>query len=260
MSDQRKSGPWDAPEPKVPARDRPARTRGRRIGRLAWLALLGVGVLAGGAALLRLFPGRVASANDWFGVGSSLLMLTLVGSSLAVDRLRLGQTLRYAAIWGAVASVLLVGLAYRAELAEAGARVRSALIPSYAVARGPRELVLSRSEGGHYAVVGQVNGRPVTFMIDTGASDIVLSPEDARRVGLNLASLRFDRVYGTANGAGRGAAATVDSLAVGPIRLSDVEVSVNEAPMGTSLLGMSFVRRLRSMRFEGDRLTLTWRP
>jgi aspartyl protease family protein len=104
-----------------------------------------------------------------------------------------------------------------------------------------------------------VNGAPVRFIIDTGASDIVLSPSDARRAGVDMASLDFARGYETANGAGRGARVVLKSLQVGQVHAADVEASVNAAPMRASLLGMAFLKRFESIEVRGGRLVLRWR-
>jgi aspartyl protease family protein len=148
-----------------------------------------------------------------------------------------------------------VGYVYRDDFISVGNRFRSALDPSHAVQTAPRVVTLTESEGGQYAVMGQVNGQPVRFMVDTGSSDIVLSPADAARLGAP-ASLKFDHQYETANGAGLGADWQVSSLAVGPIRFTSVPVSVNKAPMSSSLLGMTFLHRLESYEFKGRQLIL----
>jgi aspartyl protease family protein len=118
---------------------------------------------------------------------------------------------------------------------------------------------LSESEGGNFYVFGTVNGTPIRFLIDTGASDIVLSPSDARLIGIPTENLDYSRIYGTANGVGHGAMATVSRLTVGPISFSDVPVSINQAPMDSSLLGMTFLRRLKSFSIRNHRLYLRWR-
>ncbi len=116
---------------------------------------------------------------------------------------------------------------------------------------------LHASAGGSFYVEGRVNGVPVLFMIDTGASDIVLSPKDAARAGLAPQKLAYNRSYATANGSGLGATVTLDSLRVGTVRLTLVPTSVNKADMKDSLLGMRFLHQLKSFRFEGDTLILT---
>jgi len=90
--------------------------------------------------------------------------------------------------------------------------------------------------------------------------DIVAADQSiATRLGVDLSSLHFDDPYETANGAGHGARYSASSLAVGPIRFSDVAMSINQQPMHTSLLGMAFFKRLQSYSFEDRRLRLKWR-
>jgi aspartyl protease family protein len=115
-------------------------------------------------------------------------------------------------------------------------------------------MVVGRSDGGAFFVMAEVNGSPVRFLIDTGSSEIVLSPADAARAHVNSAGATLPSE--TANGVGYGAVATVDNLTVGPIRMRDVPVAVNRAPMSESLLGMSFLRRLESFEVRGDEMIL----
>jgi aspartyl protease family protein len=155
-----------------------------------------------------------------------------------------------------VGAAVVVGYAFRADLGDTVLRVRSALIPSYAIAAGDHTLVLGQDSDGGYHVVGQVNGQRVGFLVDTGSSDIVLSPADAQRIGVDLAALRYTHVYETANGEGQGAAYIAPSMAVGPLRMTNVAVSINKAPMSSSLLGMAFLKRMDSFEFKSGQLIL----
>jgi len=161
-------------------------------------------------------------------------------------------------IWVAVGGVLLIGFSFQNELTGLGLRLRSALVPGYSVETGPHELTLSESQDGHFHVFGTINGTRIAFLVDTGASDIVLDPTDARRLGIDLDALTFDRPFGSANGIGYGAKAVVGGLSVGPITFTDVEVSINKAAMVSSLLGMAFLKRLKSYSVSGGKLILRW--
>ena len=161
-------------------------------------------------------------------------------------------------IWVAAGGVLIIGFSFQNELKELGLRLRSSLIPGYAVQTGPRELALSESEDGHFHVYGTINGTRVPFLVDTGASDIVLDPADAQRLGIDLGSLTFDRPFGSANGIGYGAKTVVGGLSVGPIAFTNVEVAINKTRMGSSLLGMAFLKRLKSYSVSGGKLVLRW--
>lgn len=248
MADQR--GPWLGP----PENGRP------RFRFLIWIALIGA-VVAGLVALSRLFPGQVSDDYDKAYLLRGVVILAFVSAGIVYGRRRihLKAALRNALIWVGIFVVLAGGYAYQDELRSFGLRLRSELIPGYAVQSDPDELVLTESPGGNFFVFGSVNGQPVKFLVDTGASEIVLSPADALRVGVDIKALDYDRTYQTANGIGLGANITVHSLAIGAIEFSDVPVSVNKAEMGESLLGMTFLRRMASVEIRGRQLFLHWR-
>ena len=97
------------------------------------------------------------------------------------------------------------------------------------------------------------------FVIDTGSSDIVLSPADAQRLGLDLSAIKFSSANETANGVGHSAPFTAMKLTVGPFEMQNVPMQINQQPMSASLLGMPFLQRLKSYEVHGDRMTLTGR-
>jgi aspartyl protease family protein len=178
---------------------------------------------------------------------------------LRAGRPRWAEHLRHVALWAAIVAVLALGFAYRDVIADAPQRLRLAFSDGQPVAGGDRELIIPQDEAGAFVVVGKVNGQRVRFLVDTGATDTVLSPDDARRLGLDLGALSFDREAETANGLVAGAAFNADSLEVGPIRLEDFPMSVNRAPMSSSLLGLSFLDRLAAFEVRDHKLILTWR-
>lgn len=136
--------------------------------------------------------------------------------------------------------------------------------PMAAVRSGPatndgwNRLVIPADPRGHFLVDAEVNGTTITFLVDTGASSVVLSPQDARRVGLGPERLRFTERFGTANGTVRAAPVELREIRIGQLAQRYVPASVNEAPMGVSLLGMSFLGRLESWSVESGRLALYW--
>ncbi|CAN5424027.1 TIGR02281 family clan AA aspartic protease [soil metagenome] len=249
-------GPWGAPPP--PPKPRPAPPVSWR-RRLAWLAgVIAAGVLA--ASLFRAAPWALRTGYDWTFVvmwGGFLLLM-----SAGLLRARRGELLKgagHVAIWVAVVAVLALGYLYRAELAQAPQRLRMALNVGAPVATGERELRVAQTEGGAFVIVGQVNGQPVLFMVDTGATDTVLSPADAQRVGIDVAALDYDQTAETANGLGYGATWTADRLAIGGLQLGAFPMVVNKAPMSGSLLGMSFLSKLESYEVRDRTLILRWR-
>lgn len=246
MSESRR--PWDRDEPPPP----PA-PRGR--GWL-WITLLaGVGVLLW--VVSRAFPGALQKTEDWAWLAQGLGLLVVVSAGvLSARKINWGEKARHAAIWVGILGVLFVAVAYRDELEDVGRRLRSEFSGSYPVAAGDRELVVTQDDQGGFFVMGRVNGQPVRFLVDTGASDTVLSPADAHRLGLDRRPLQFDRSAETANGTGYGAQITAESVAVGAIELKALPILINQAPMTSSLLDMSFLSRLESFQVRGRRLYL----
>jgi aspartyl protease family protein len=240
--------PWGQPP-------KPGR-KASRLGLALWLGALAVlGLSLWG--LTELFPNGNPSWMDTAALVRMVAILAVISSSLLfIRQINLKQTVRNVLLWAGIMGVLALGFAYQEPLRDAALRLRSGLIPGYPVQTGTGEMVISESEGGNYLVYGTVNGTRVRFLIDTGASDIVLSPADARRVGIDFGLLDFDHRYETANGVGKGALTKVNTLTVGDAHFTDVAVSVNQADMNASLLGMTFLKRFKSFGFSEGKLSL----
>ena len=116
---------------------------------------------------------------------------------------------------------------------------------------------LASGSGGHFSADGAVNGGPVRFVIDTGASMITLPAADATRLGLDWRKGQPGLLQ-TANGQVVAYRVKLDTVRVGGIELNNVDGVVIEQGLGVALLGMSFLNRVE-MKQEGGRLTMTRR-
>jgi aspartyl protease family protein len=122
---------------------------------------------------------------------------------------------------------------------------------------GLTEVRLRRRLDGHFTANVEVNGKTMSMIVDTGASTIVLRPEDAAKAGIDVSRLTYKVPVLTANGRTVAARVYVDKVAIGPLDRQRVEALVAQpGAMTQSLLGMSFLSRLRSYEFSGDFLTL----
>lgn len=118
---------------------------------------------------------------------------------------------------------------------------------------GAREVVLQRNRQGHYVAGGEINGLPVTFLLDTGATDVAIPETIARRANL---SAGYAGQANTANGRVTVYSTIVDELVIGNIVLRDVQASITPSMPGeTILLGMSVLRQIEFSQ-RGDTLTL----
>ncbi len=120
------------------------------------------------------------------------------------------------------------------------------------------QITLRPGRNGHFFVTAEIRGVEVEFMVDTGASHIALTSEDAERIGLNPENLAYNAVTQTANGTTPVALITLDDVSIGQIEVRDVPAIVTRAPMGISLLGMSFLGRLDGYQVENGNLILYW--
>lgn len=224
----------------------------RRLSPL-WLFVGAVAILIG--VLLWQFPLALEEQGGWAHLVYMLCFLALVAGGVFHKGLRARTALKYACIWIGIAGIIGLGYAYRFELAGVRDRMLGELVPGAGIQAGG-EILFRADSSGHFNVEAQINGVPVRFLVDTGASDVTLSPRDAKRIGLDPSRLEFSRQYRTANGIVKGAPITLPSIRIGPIEVRNVAGSVNGAPLSASLLGMSFLERLSGYSVENGTLIL----
>lgn len=119
-------------------------------------------------------------------------------------------------------------------------------------------LTLRADARGHFLVVAEVDGKPIRFLVDSGASNIVLSRHDAAALNLGPDQLIYTQLYSTPGGTVRAAPVHLREVRIGALRLLNVQASVSERPMDVSLLGASFLARLKAYEVSGGRMTLRW--
>ena len=130
------------------------------------------------------------------------------------------------------------------------------LLPSQGVAISNNTISISRARDGHFYADMLANGAKIRFVVDTGASDIVLSTQDARKAGISLDNLRYLGIAETANGEVRTARTTLQTLEFSGLLEKNVRVFVSEGQMSISLLGMAYLRRFDRIEIIDDTLLL----
>jgi aspartyl protease family protein len=237
---------------KLPSR----KSSGFPIGVAVWF-LLAIAAGAGLWGLFSYFPGSLESEGNKISFVHGIALLALISSGLLFRRrINFREAGRHIAIWLGVAFVLVLGYSYQEQIGDAVIRVKSELLPGQPSLSGEGVITLTKGSDRHFHVTGLANGSRINFLIDTGATGIALSPEDAKRIGIDLSRLEYTHVFETANGLGRGAPWHLDTLSVGPIEFRNVAVTINQADMNGSLLGMSFLDRLGSYEVTGRKLIL----
>lgn len=214
-----------------------------------------VGLLVG--FLVWRFPGVLSSGNDSMRIVYLIGLLALVSSGvLATRRMPLKQAAKQVLAWVGIGLVLVIGYGFRDELGLIGDRVMGELLPQGGIETGEGAVSFRASADGHFYVEAEIDGTRLRMLVDTGATQVVLSLADARRLGFDVDGLSFTGFAGTANGTVRTASVRLGEIVVGPITVRDVAASVNQSEMDGSLLGMSFLERLGGYEVSGNTLTL----
>ena len=110
---------------------------------------------------------------------------------------------------------------------------------------------------GHYYLTAELNGAEVEFVVDTGATEVVLTQADAVAAGLDPENLVYSGTAMTANGETRVAPARINIFKVGDIKDRNIRVLVNEGEMDVSLLGMSYLQTFDSIAISGQKMVLS---
>ena len=230
--------------------------------RLLWFLLVGLLI-----AILVLFARNGAgtvgplSTGDFGSLAYKIALLVFLGGAvLTMFRERFTHAIAAALLWVVVGLVLVIVYSYRFELHEVADRVLVVLVPGHVISHG-RTVEIGRTNAGDFAVSAQINGARVAMVLDTGASSVVLTRDDAKAAGLPLEVLTYTVNIDTANGRARAAPVTLDRIAIGGLEERSVEALVAQpGQLKTSLLGMSFLNRLQSWEVSGDRLLLRGYP
>jgi aspartyl protease family protein len=231
-------------------------------GRLLWFLLAAVAI-----ALIALLAhngdGTIGplSTGDFASLSYKLILIVFIASGVVVMfRGRFTQAIAAAFLWIVIGLALLVGYTYRFELRDVGDRVLAEIIPGHVVEHG-RSVEVARAFNGDFDISARINGARVSMVLDTGASSVVLTRDDAKAAGLPLEVLAYTTVIDTANGRTHAAPVKLDRIAVGGLVERSVDALVAQpGQLKTSLLGMSFLNRLQSWEVRGDRLVLHGYP
>lgn len=177
-----------------------------------------------------------------------LLGAAIGGSAIMAGRRNMGKMAQQAIIW----ALIFVGVIAAYGLWE---DVSNDVTSRQSVI-GASTIEVPRNFDGHYYLTLDINGTAVDFVVDTGASQVVLSQSDAARIGIDPATLRYSGSAMTANGVVRTAPVILDNVSLGGISDNGIAAVVNGGDMDTSLLGMTYLGLYDRIEIAGGQLVL----
>ncbi|MBX8783882.1 TIGR02281 family clan AA aspartic protease [Ochrobactrum sp. GRS2] len=233
------------------------------MNRLFWLVIAAIAIL-----LLVLIVNdesgtTLGLANDDFADAAYMSIFGIVvAAGLLGSGIPLNHMMRNIAIWAVIILGLVTGYQYQYELTNIANRVTAGLIPGNAVSGnsvdGAETVSIGQSANGHFEVNALVNDQRVRFMVDTGASTIVLTQADAEKAGIDVSSLSYTNPVSTANGRTMAASVRLQEIRIGNITRQNLRALVSqEGQLSGSLLGMNFMNSLSAYTVQRDQLILT---
>lgn len=162
-------------------------------------------------------------------------------------------------LWLAIFSSLIILYAFRFELNFVKDRILAVLIPNYSWSETPGQITLARQDDGHFYLSAKIkNNQKIKFLIDTGASSIALTKEDAIKLGFNPATLKYTQKSSTANGINYSAPVRIEQLTIGDKVFYNVKAHVVYDGLDISLLGMSLIDQFKDFKITRDMLILNY--
>ena len=188
-----------------------------------------------------------------------VLIWVIIRSYIARSRNTSSNSATSILLWVIIFALLIIGYAFRFELESFKNRVLAVLIPSYSWTNKQGQLVIARSKDGHfYLDATTANNNKIKFLIDTGASDIALTKQDAIKLGFNLSAIKYTRQYSTANGLSYAAPVRIKQLTIGEKTFFNLEAHINSGGLDISLLGMSLIGDFKNFKITNDLLILKY--
>lgn len=185
---------------------------------------------------------------------AQLTYLLLLGAAVAFwlflqARGGLGRMMQYAAVWGLIFLGVIAAVGLWGD-------IRQTVAPGQSLALEEGRITVPRAADGHYYMTLEVNGTPTRFVVDTGASQVVLTQAAAERAGIDTESLAYFGRAMTANGEVATAPVRLERLGAGPLAAPGFRAWVNSGEMPSSLLGMSYLNRFERIEIAGGELVL----
>lgn len=185
-----------------------------------------------------------------------VVCVLLLVSSLAARRLPMGQVAKMALAWVAIFAALFAIFSFRFEFSAIWDRVKADFAGTSGQTISGEAIELKRQDDGHYWLQVDINGNPVRFMIDSGATTTAMNADTAKEAAVEVDSNGYPVIISTANGQVTAKRGIVKTLQIGPHKIESHNVVVSQSFGDTNVLGMNFLDSMISWKVEGNVMTL----
>lgn len=212
-----------------------------------------LGLLVALYLILKSLNPSVSVFDTPYGVKAMLFMLIFGGSFVYFSKASNRAILK--AIFGWIAIVSVIAGLYVVGKGDTYSTMADNIKPARDITASG-EMQVQRARDGHFWIMTQINGQDLPMMVDTGASMVVLSKRDARRIGIDVNKLRFNGSSSTANGKVSFARTRLDNFVIGHVAFNNFTVTVNGGQMEGSLLGLDALNQFKSYEIRGNMMIL----
>ena len=185
-----------------------------------------------------------------------VVCVVLLISSLAARRLPLGYVAKAGLAWIAIFAALFAIFSFRFEFISIWERVKADISGTAGQRISGEAIELRRQDDGHYWLQVDVNGKPVRFMIDSGATTTAMNANTASETNVDVDADGYPVILGTANGRVAAKRGIVRTLSVGPHSIENHQVVVSESFGDVNVLGMNFLDSMKSWKVEANMMVL----
>ena len=195
---------------------------------------------------------QIWSPEFVYGIGALVLVL----SALTIRNLGIGRIVKAMLAWVLIFAVVFIAFSFRYELEPYWLRVKGELTGDATPISSGGEVRLRLRDDNHFHAAAMVNGQPIDMLIDTGATFTAMGTQRAKELGIAVDKTAFGHEIRTANGSITAYPAKIDLLQVGDIEMRNVTIFVADEFDDVAVLGMNFLRPLKSWRVEGREMIL----
>jgi aspartyl protease family protein len=222
-----------------------------------FIVAISILLIALGISELRSINPNALNNKTYGNITYATILLVLFLTAILSKNLRsIIRDLKFIGIWAFMFILLIGAYGFRFQIQNFYTVVLQNLIPSKVTINSNGAVEIAQSSNGHYMLTASINNTPVYFMVDTGATNVALTKNDALKIGVNVDQLTYNQASNTANGINYSASIIIPEIVIGNIKVQNVSASIVKSGLDISLLGMSFLSKLTSYSVERDLLIM----